>query len=166
MASIQLSDYPNAKEVFERNDCEALFESHRGTSNVILKIKRPGSRKWNIMHHYPANQLPDPADEEACAAFWNRIWQTYKIFPKHMAAYTIVSEAVWIATKERQPDDNQPVLAYGELLGARRCAHAATYRLGADSDHPRFEYLTSDARCVALYNVTHWLPIPNNPSRA
>jgi hypothetical protein len=167
MRAPQITDYPEAVEVFEENDCEALFEVNEETNEVILKIKKPGSWNWNITHPYRTNQIPDPTDKDACDKFWQRVWQAYHIYPRYVPTYAIASEATWIPVRERQPDNNQPVLVYGELRGTGRRAHVATYRVGASDYYPsRFEYTTPDILNVSLDDVTHWLPIPDAPRRA
>jgi hypothetical protein len=167
MPTPQLTDYPEALQVFEDNNLEAEFELREGDDEITLKIREIGSYGWNRRRTIPINKLPDPTNGEAVTKFWERLWHDLHVYPVIPVQYPIASDAVWISIRDNQPADNQPVLAYGELpIGNGKLILVATYRAARSQNYPSsFDHATTDFRTVSLHNVTHWLPLPAPPSR-
>jgi hypothetical protein len=167
MPTPQLTDYPEALQVFEDNNLEAEFELREEDKEVILKIKEIGTYRWNNRRHIQISRLPDPTDKEATNAFWNRIWQDLHVYPKVVIQYSIPSNATWISIRDNQPDNNQPVLVYGELpMSNGKRILVATYRESRGQTYPNsFDYATPDFRTLTVSGVTHWIPLPEPPPR-
>lgn len=163
----QITDYPEALRVFEDNNLEAQLEPREEDKEVVLKIREIGAYSWNIRRSIPINRLPDPADKEATNAFWNRMWHNLQVYPKVAVQYSIPSEATWISIRDNQPDNNQPVLVYGDLpMSNGKRILVATYRASGNPAYPSsFDYATHDFRTVTLVDVTHWIPLPEPPPR-
>jgi hypothetical protein len=61
----------------------------------------------------------------------------------------------WISVKDRLPEHKQSILAFGD-----NAIDCLTYDQGDD-----YFYYPYCSCCSAMFNITHWMPLPNPPDK-